>query len=114
MAVTVTTTFVDTTSVVVTAARAYLKGVSVYNSARTATAGWLSLYNEAATPGTTEPTMVLYCPFATSNTSVFRFTFPRILFGTTIEVFFSDTSPVDASAWNAGTGARVEVYWERA
>lgn len=109
-----TTSFSDTTEQVVTTVASYLKGVFVDNPAFTATEGWISLYDASGvTPGTTEPDIVLYCPWGTAmNRSTMRWTFPRTPFATGIEVFYSDTEPLHASAWNAGSGFRLEVYYE--
>jgi len=117
MAVTRLTAFTDTTEQTVTAARAYVKGIRVFNPARTATGMWVQLFNLAnPTPGTDLADIVIYCPFATSNTSSFAVTFPRIYFDTAITAFASDTNGGSASAWvsSGNTGYSVEVYWERA
>ena len=114
MAVARLSAFADTTEQTVSSVAAYLSGVFVYNPARTATDGWIEIWNAAnPTPGTTEPDVILYIPFAASNRDSFRFNFPRILFGTAITAFFNDTSPLDVSAWNgsAATGYYVDVYY---
>ena len=117
MAVTRHVEFADTTEQITRASACYLHGVYIANPARTATDGWIELYNASGvTPGTTEPDFILHVPFGDSNKYTYRFTFPRIFMATGIEVFFNDTSPVDASAWN-GTGATgyyIDVYWSTA
>jgi len=117
MAVTRMVAFEDTTEQIVFAGACILKGVYVDNPARTATEGWIELYDASGvTPGTTEPDIILWCPWNVNNVSSLRFTFPRIRFATGMEAFYNDTTPIDASAWNgtAATGYAVHVYWERA
>jgi len=114
MAVAVITSLSDTTESVVTTGASYLKGVYVSNPALTATEGWITLFDASGvTPGTTVADITLYCPWGTAfNRGSIRWTFPRIPFATGIEVFYQDTTPNDTSAWNAGTGFRLEVYYE--
>lgn len=113
MAVTVISTWADTTEQTVYSAAAYLKGVFASNPGLTATEGWILLYDGGTvTPGTTVPDLVLWVPWNNMNKTTFRFELPRLYFATNIQAFHCDTSGNNASAWNGGTGSRLEFYFE--
>lgn len=109
------TSFTDTTEQTVFGDQCYIKGIFVVNPGLVETDGWVSLWNLAnPTPGTTSPDIVLFCPFSNpSGKGSYRVTFSRTLFDIACTVFFSDTAAVNASAWNAGSGFKIDVYFER-